>query len=157
LDPANPYSKYLLDVENSLVEVDDCQVPRLDFVALAKTQGGSVHLAARYVDGAGGAGLDRSRLAATLDEGAVNLVAAADGALTIDAPDLAPGKHRLTIRASDQAGRAAEPLRVPFWIEDQPFSFTDGLLYFAFTDRFRNGEAANDAPVGGVAAAANYA
>src|SRR5690606_34166946 len=36
-----------------------------------------------------------------------------------------------------------------FWIEAEPFQWTDGAMYAAFTDRFRNGDPSNDEPVSG--------
>ncbi len=36
---------------------------------------------------------------------------------------------------------------VPVWVEDTPFDWHDAVLYFAFTDRFNNGDTSNDQPV----------
>jgi glycosidase len=80
----------------------------------------------------------------------------ASALITVDAAGLARDKHRVTVTAADRAGHAAAPLDIPFWIEDQPFDFRDGLLYFAFTDRFNNGDPSNDAPASGVDPRANY-
>jgi glycosidase len=41
--------------------------------------------------------------------------------------------------------------------DDRAVDWRDGVLYFVFVDRFRNGDPANDAPLDGVDAAANYA
>jgi neopullulanase len=154
LDPANPYSKYVGGVENSVVEVDDCNLPRIEFVSLEKSADGHAHLTAQYVDGAGGAGLDR--VFATLDGAEDAATVDAAGVITVEESGLAKDKHRLSLRANDKAGHQARALEVPFWIEDQPFDFRDGVLYFAFTDRFRDGDAANNAPAGNVDPRANY-
>jgi glycosidase len=48
---------------------------------------------------------------------------------------------------------------VPLWVEDEPFRWEDGLIYFAFVDRFRNGdfgEAGASSPVEDTADVANY-
>ncbi|HET6612223.1 MAG TPA: alpha-amylase family glycosyl hydrolase [Kofleriaceae bacterium] len=37
-----------------------------------------------------------------------------------------------------------------------PFDWRDGVMYFVFTDRFRNGNPDNDAPIAGVLPPANY-
>jgi glycosidase len=153
LDPTNPYSKYVGGVENSVVEVDDCQNPELQFVSLEKSADGHAHLVAQYVDGAGGSGLDQ--VTVTLD-GAEVASTVEGGVITVEEAGLAKDKHRLTVGARDRAGHAAKTLQVPFWIEDQPFDFRDGVLYFAFTDRFRNGDPANDQPVPNVDGRANY-
>jgi glycosidase len=152
-DPANPYTKFVGGIENSVVEVDDCKTPRLEFVSLEKSADGHAHLTARYVDGADGAGLDQ--VTVTLD-GAAVAAGISGGAIDVAQAGLAKDKHRFTVAARDRAGREANRLEVPFWIEDQPFDFRDGVLYFAFTDRFRNGNASNDNMVSGVDPRANY-
>jgi glycosidase len=157
LDPQNPYSKYVGGVENSVVEVDDCNDPRIDFVSLSKSADGALKAEAQYTDGASMAGIDPAKLTVLLDGAPVTLThLLPDGQITVEASGLAKDKHRLSIGATDRAGHVAEALEIPFFIEDQPFDFRDGLLYFAFTDRFRNGQPSNDAPVAGVDDRANY-
>jgi glycosidase len=158
LDPANPYSKYVGGIENSVVEVGDCNQPQLRFIGLDKSAAGAMRARVQYVDGARGAGLDAASIAASTLDGMPALGASVgDGVITVEANGIAKDKHRLIVRAADRAGRAADDLHLPFWIEDQPFDFRDGLLYFAFTDRFRDGDPSNNAPVAGVDARANYA
>jgi glycosidase len=148
LDPLNVYTKYVGGVENSVVEVDDCHVPILDYVSLSKTIDGTIHAVARYVDGASAAGADPSKVVAMLDGNAVpSSFDPPTGNITVDATGLAKDKHRLIFQAADRAGHVAGDLHVPFWIEDQSFDFRDGILYFAFTDRFQNGDKSNDAPI----------
>ena len=50
------------------------------------------------------------------------------------------GKYVYTVKAGD------EELYVPVWKEPEPFDWHDAVLYFAFTDRFMNGDSSNDAP-----------
>jgi glycosidase len=69
---------------------------------------------------------------------------------------LEPGKYTLRIDVSDAAGRAAQPLYAPFWVEAEAFDWNDAIIYFAFTDRFRNGDPTNDGPAAGVETPANY-
>jgi len=158
LDPGNPYQKYVGGVENSVREVDDCKRPRVRFVKLEKSASGVLHAEAQLEDGAAGAGIVRGDVSALLDgAAATGLKIAADGLVSVDADALAKTKHRLVVQVKDRGGQAAEPLQVPFWIEDQPFDFRDGMMYFAFTDRFRDGDPANDAPASDVDARANYA
>jgi glycosidase len=40
------------------------------------------------------------------------------------------------------------PIYVPVWNEKTPFDWRSAIMYFAFTDRFYNGNGANDAPLG---------
>jgi glycosidase len=156
LDAANPYTRFVGGIENSVVEVDDCQSPILTFTALSKTAAGVLHAEVQYRDGAGAAGLDRAAILVTLDGNRAAARVDGSGHITVDASGLAKTKHRLVVTAADRAGRPAAPLHIPFWIEDAPFDFRDGLLYFAFTDRFREGNPANTVVAPGVDPRANY-
>ena len=55
----------------------------------------------------------------------------------------------LSLVATDGKMRAAEPIDLPFWVEDEAFDYRDGLLYMFMVDRFANGDTTNDKPVGG--------
>ena len=158
LDPGTPYTKFVGGVENSVREVDDCKLPRLDFLKLDRAAAnGAMHAEVQYTDGADAAGFDSAALQVLLDDApAPGLVVTSGGLITVDTTGLAKTKHRLTVRAKDKAGHAATDLNVPFWIEDQPFDFRDGVMYFAFTDRFRDGTPNNTSPAGDVDARANY-
>jgi glycosidase len=156
LDPANPYTKFAGGVENSVVEVDDCQAPELRYQALTTTIAGALHATVQYVDGNGAAGLDPSRLVVTLDGAPAAGTIDGSGLITVDAAALAKTKHRLIVKAADKAGHAAVDLHVPFWIEDRAFDFRDGLMYFAFTDRFADGDPSNNAISSNVDPRANY-
>lgn len=157
LDPATPYTKYVGGVENSVVEVDDCKTPTLTFKAFTKTTDGAIHAEVQYTDGSDGAGLDVSTVSVMLDGTAAGgATLDGNGLITVDTTGLAKTKHRLIFHAADQAAHAAVDLHIPFWIEDTPFDFRDGLLYFAFTDRFKNGDPSNDKADGTVDARANY-
>ncbi len=48
-------------------------------------------------------------------------------------------KYAYTIKGSD-----GSELYVPVWVEDKAFDWHDALLYFAFTDRFVDGDASNN-------------
>ena len=156
-DPSTSYTRYSGGVENSVVEVDDCKAPLLRFGKLDRAGSGTIHAEAQYVDGADGAGFDLSAFQVLLDDGpAPSLVVDSGGHITVDGQGLSKDKHRLTFRAVDKAGHHATDLIVPFWIEDQPFDFRDGVMYFAFTDRFRDGVAGDTNPAANVDPRANY-
>jgi glycosidase len=78
--------------------------------------------------------------AAVLDE--------AHGAYDVTLEGVAPGRHLLSIRATDASARDAEPIDLPFWIEEHPFEWRDATMYMIVVDRFANGDASSDAPVG---------
>jgi hypothetical protein len=155
LDPANPYTKFVDAVENSLVEVDDCATPRLDFVSLSKSADGAVHAIARYVDGAGAAGLDPAALTVLLDGAATGATADASGLIDVAAAGLAKDKHRLTFRAADRALNASflgpTELHAHF---DFPLYWNELGALGTFSESLRSLEAAaaaSDAAYGGAA------
>lgn len=162
LDPANPFRKWSGGVENSDLIVEDCRDPELrpvDHEAVHDAGRGRLRVEAQYVDGAERAGLDPASVAVAV--GGVPAASgiaidAATGRIELRLDDLPPGKHTVAIDASDRSGRAARTLHVPLWIEEEPFEWTDGALYFVFTDRFRNGDPSNDLPAAGVELPANY-
>jgi glycosidase len=156
LDPVNPYTKFVGGIENSVLELDDCKTPQLVYQALTASAAGALHAAAQFVDGADGSGLDVASVAVLLDGQPIKSTLDQRGLITVDAIGLTKTKHRLVFKAADTHKRAAVDLHVPFWIEDSPFDFRDGLMYFAFTDRFRDGDASNNVAASDVDPRANY-
>lgn len=155
IDPENPYSRFVQGIENSALEVPDCELPHLRFERLDRSSDGAMSVEVTYVDGARGAGF--GTLAVTLDGAPLPVAPDAHGRIHLKQTGLTKNKHRLVFSASDAAGRAASALHLPFWIEDEAFDYRDGLMYFTFTDRFRDGDPSNDAPTPGVPDRANYA
>jgi len=84
---------------------------------------------------------------AALPDGALTLDPAA-GAFDVALSGLDEGRHVLSVRVTDAMGREAEPVDLPFWIEEEPFEWRDSLMYMMVVDRFANGERSIDAPVG---------
>jgi glycosidase len=150
LDPANPYRTYDGGVENSAVRVPDCATPLVELVQNEVTSAGaSVKL--RMFRGRDGTEIDRIRASVRFENAETEIDAASggnvvrrDGDLTITLADLSPGKHVLAVELADKAGVASERVLVPFWIEAERFDWRDALIYMVMTDRFRNGDPAND-------------
>ncbi len=88
------------------------------------------------------------RLDGTALDGRSTVLDSAHGAYDIGVDGVAVGRHLLSIRATDERGRAAEPIDLPFWIEAEPFEWRDATMYMIVVDRFANGDRASDAPVG---------
>lgn len=175
LDDGNPYRKYQGGVENSGLRVPDCHRPtlRLDRSSLKLTRSGpgrgEFSAQIQVVPGLGrppGLCSVRSSLRAP-DTGKTTgtpLPPIPDGQLTLG-PDrttlrvnltgLADGKYTVALTGV-AGGRESEPLLLPFWVEQESFSFSDTPLYMAMGDRFNNGDPGNDQPVAGVIPAANY-
>ncbi len=160
LDPTHGLSRYVAGAENSRVIVPDCRVPELRVERAVATREGTVEIDVQYVDGSARSGLDPTSVRVSM-----NRVALADGSFRVDpatarisirVAGLDRNKYTIRIAAGDRSSRAAVERFVPMWVEDEPFEWTDGPMYFAFTDRFRNGSPANDAPVATVDPRANY-
>jgi glycosidase len=176
LDDGNQYRKYEAGVENSGLRVPDCHRPSLRLVKeslritrAASAGQGELRARVEVVPAAGRPpGLCHIKSALRRPEThkstGVPLPPLPDAALGI-APDrtaldlalsaLSDGKYTLTLTA-EAGGKDSEPLLLPFWIEPERFSFADSPLYMAVTDRFVDGDAANNRPVAGVSAPANY-
>ncbi|UJR84782.1 Hypothetical protein I5071_68610 [Sandaracinus amylolyticus] len=67
---------------------------------------------------------------------------------TISRSDLAPNKYSYLLRLRTTTGANLTPLFLPIWIGEDyryaGFSWTDGIVYQIFTDRFANGDPGND-------------
>ena len=55
-------------------------------------------------------------------------------------------RHSVQITAQTEQGRTSNTVHIPFWTDD--FSWNSAVMYFAFIDRFHNGDASNDAQFG---------
>lgn len=159
--PVDVESHWLDGIENRNLRVGDCGLPTLGLDEAWATPKGEVYAKIQFSRAAGGAALDASRLVVTAGGQPVEARAdEASGVIEVELSGLAPGKHSLRVQAWDQDGLGSErdPLFVPLWVEAEPFSWEEGLMYFVFTDRFRDGDYEDPAfsPVEGVAECANY-
>ncbi|MFZ5482555.1 MAG: alpha-amylase family glycosyl hydrolase [Myxococcota bacterium] len=125
---------------NSMVVVEDCAAPAVTLVSLeADTDTGDVSLVAELSG-------DVAEAVATLDG---ETLEGWDGARFSWSGTLTPGRHVLRVTADD-----ADPLHVPLWIATDPPE--SGLLYYAFVDRFANGDPSLDASEGATAGSGEY-
>lgn len=178
LHERNPYRKYVGGVENSGLRVPDCKQPRLEMVPnwftatrppVGPSGRGIFKVRIRTVAGTGQSAAicnvqSRLRRPDTVYTSEAALPALAPGELTF-APDyqsfdvslqnLPDGKYTLSLSAT-VGGLKTETLLLPFWIEAETFALSDTPLYMAVTDRFVDGDPANNKPVAGVVAAANF-
>lgn len=69
--------------------------------------------------------------------------------------DLPDGKYQIALTGS-AGGKDSEPLLLPFWIEAEPFRWSDTPLYMAMTDRFVDGDGKNPGAVPAVRPEANF-
>lgn len=159
LDPANPYTKYNSNILNSNLRVADCEAPGLKVIAASATKAGALSGSIQFVRAANltDTALDPATVVVTVGGQTVQAtVDAQNEVISVTLEGLPQGKHTIRVMASDKGGRAAPLVFMPLWVEAEPFSWTDGAMYFVFTDRFYNGDTGNDVPVDGVLQPANY-
>jgi glycosidase len=154
-DPAARLRKYVGGIENSAVRVVDCHAPALGLItqstARPSSGQGRFQATVAFRKGQDAPPLDPASIAVTLRQDGTKsaLAAAIDRAaqsIAIDASGLADGKYTVFVDARDGSGRAANTLRLVFWIEAGAFAWQDAIIYMVMVDRFKNGDAANDAP-----------
>jgi glycosidase len=140
LDPFQPLTTFRDDTEVSLLVAADCSTPALSVQQASADASGALSLAATFSAAAGGPPLDPASVRATIDgapaAGAGIAASPADGALTVAAGGLAPGKHTVVVDASDGHGKVATA-RAAVWVKPAAETWDDAVLYQIVTDRFR--------------------
>jgi neopullulanase len=138
---------------NSMFVVRDFDQPRLVVDELdIDHEAGDV--TAQVTFRAGCAGDEAASWSATLDGAAVDDAWTGDG-FEVALTGLAEGRHTIRLDVEDGAGRAAEQVFVPLWVE--PASGWDrGVMYYAFMDRFANGDTGIDTSEGASVELAGY-
>lgn len=151
LDPEGKYRKILGGQMNSALVLPTCAAgPEVVSGKVSASASGDMKV---RVDVRAASDADApKRVRATLDkqglpQGSFALDEDA-GAIDFSFAGLTKGKHTLVLTAVDGKGRESDPVELPFWIEDEPFDYRDGVLYMLLVDRFANGSKANDKPVG---------
>ncbi len=149
-DPANPLVKYVGNdfTENSRLIMPDCEAPLLTLVsARADWATRTVDIVVQAYTGVSSQPLDPTSL--TVEKGGQVLEGPwfdfETQRFVVHLEEVPPGKHSFVFRARN-AHAQAEPLFVPLWMEERPFSWRDAVLYFAMTDRFHDGDASNNQP-----------
>ena len=149
LDPNNPYTKYVDGVANSRLRVVDCDRPLLELLEEPEIGSDSIRISVGASYGRGRVPLDSSQ-AVVYRNGEVLSEAefdAQDGTFSVEQSDLVFGKYSYLFTIADTEGVQADPLFVPIWIEEETFDWRDASLYFVLTDRFKDGDGSNNAPV----------
>ncbi len=120
--------------ERSLLRVQDCSVPMISVENAAASAGGGLVVEARFLR-------SKARLsqvtATFLDGTPLAVETGPGGAFDAQATGLAPGKHTVLLEAEDRRGTTAS-VRVPLWVEEEPFSWEGAILYQVMIDRFAN-------------------
>lgn len=178
LDGRNSYRKYVGGVENSGLRVADCHRPSLKvnpmWLLMTRSplspDGKGTFRARIDVKAAVGQPSAICRVSSSLRRPDTHKVVGTAApplandewrylpdrsGIEVDLENLVDGKYQLTLSVQ-VGGRDSLPLVMPFWIQKEPFQIADSPLYMAVTDRFADGDKANNQPVSGVRQAANF-
>lgn len=167
LDPDAARRKYVGGIENSGVRVADCRAPAFSLVSHSVDRAalgqGRFRATVRWTSGIEGVPFDPSSIRVTLRRDGMRMpvaspmIDAAMQRIDIELTALADGKYTVLIDGRDRSGREAATLRLPFWVEERPFSWQGATIYMAMVDRFANGDRSSDAPAtAGVDPRADY-
>jgi neopullulanase len=147
LDPTNTRRKVSGNEVNSLFVLDDCRLPSLSLSSVrydAPSDTGTIVAALTSLDPS--QILESSVQARTSTGEPLPATLSGDRkSITVSVKGRSGTKVGVTLHVENDTGAAA-PLYVPLWTRDEQFRFEDSTLYFAFTDRFNNGNFGNDAP-----------
>ncbi|MCP4810607.1 MAG: hypothetical protein GY884_35180 [Proteobacteria bacterium] len=124
----NPSCETGWDSCNSMVVVPDCDVPELVLTSLdIDRAANSASLEVAFSGELGSASVTVDGVEVGTDLGSIELTGLDDG------------RHTVRIDASNTDGLEAEQLYIPFWTDDRDWE--NGLMYYAFVDRFHDGDA----------------
>ncbi len=140
---------------NSVVHVDACEQPELLLTRLdIDRQANTVEMTVAWQPGTSEAAVGAVDL--TLDGQPLAAAQGWTGAepLELSLDGLADGRHTVRVGASDAEGHSAPELYVPMWLDDR--GWDGGVMYYAFVDRFDNGDPSNDNPYGSSHAWTDY-
>jgi len=154
LDPAGRYRKIIGGEMNSGLKLPACDTgPELLADKVAVTSAGATgEMKVRVTLRAASDGEAPATVGASVDGAKIPVgswkIDPSAGAVDFTLPGLAKGKHTLSLRSKDGKQREADPVDLPFWVEDEAFDYRDGVLYMFLVDRFANGDKTNDKPAG---------
>jgi glycosidase len=149
-DPNVPTTAYHDGHEVTWIDVASCDVPGIEVTGAAGSADGHATVEAKLLASrAPRNALDPASITATTAEGrafSVTRADAATGAIAIAAEGLPAGKHVVTLRARDAAGRNADEALATVWIEPRAIELRDLVVYQIVVDRYRGDTGALHAP-----------
>lgn len=139
LDPRNSLTLYGRDGrEHSCLIQEDCKRPAVKVQSIVN-ESGTYSAELSFFRAENGSPLDPTSVQILLDGEKSSMDVDVDsGSLHVEVSPQT-GKHRLIVQASDADGLKADELIIPFWIEEQPFSWKDAIIYQIVVDRFARG------------------
>ncbi len=146
LDSENPLTIFGRDgLEHSALDMEECRSTHL-VVLTSKLENDTYSLELEFQAQKGGSPLWPESVDITLDDNLItpDLQTDVDRGYIAFQVQAGLGKHNLSVQASDQNGHVSNRLTLPFWIEEQPFTWNDAVIYQIITDRFRKGQSSLD-------------
>ncbi len=144
--PVDVETKWYEGVERRKLKVPDCRVPTWRSTQPASFEEGVLRARYQFARAADGASLDVDsvlvEIAGALAPEESYTVDANAETLEIHHEASEPGKYSIRIFAQDEDGNAPDNdgLWTPVWYEEEDFEWQDGVIYLAFTDRFRDSD-----------------
>ena len=147
LDPSNPLAKWVDEVENSKLLVPDCNLPDLKLAKVHLDPAeGTLKVRVEVYNSPASSGLN-AETASLLVNGEPHDPGfdPSTGTFEVELTGLKNNtKQTLVFALENEYGEGKKYL--PLWLSSEGWNWTDAAIYFAFTDRFANGDAGNDAP-----------
>lgn len=147
LDSSNPLAKWVDGVENSKLVVPDCNLPELKLAdADIDPAAGALTVSVEAYNSPASAGFDAETASLLVNGEPHDPGFNPDtGTFEVKLTGLEDNtKVTLVFSLENEFGEGKRFL--PFWLSSGGWSWADAAIYFAFTDRFANGDAGNDAP-----------
>jgi len=136
---------------NSMLIVADCGLPTLVLDSLdIDVDAGAVSASVSVVEGQSESAIADARV--TLDDVAVD--GWTGSSFEVSLTGISAARHVLRFDVTDEAGRTAETLQIPFWLDGDDWK--QGAMYYAFVDRFSNGDTSLDTSEGASAELGAY-
>ena len=156
-DENNPLTIYADGMDSSRLIVEDCRYPQLKLSKNPVIKDGSVTFDVVFTPGQNGEKIDLDNSQITLNNIETDVLFNEKTQIfTVNAADLKNGKYSWLFKVKDKNGFLAPPQFIPVWIEDEPFTWKDAVIYQIMTDRFSNGDTANDSEAKGADLKANW-
>ncbi|HEY1955855.1 MAG TPA: alpha-amylase family glycosyl hydrolase [Polyangiaceae bacterium] len=131
--------------EVTWIDQADCSVPSLRVDSASGGADGKGEAGLTFVAAHDAIPLNPASIAITPVDGGpatASATAKSDGTIAVAIDGLAPGKHVVSIVASDASGRAAPPARVTVWNESHAWDWNDAVIYQVMVDRYRSASGA---------------
>jgi glycosidase len=150
IDRYQPLTTFHGEQEVSLLVATDCSEPAITIAAAEATDDGSLSIAGTFLSRDHGPAVAPSSVRVRIDGAPAaqphTSATLETGAFTVTASGLSPGKHAVTVDASDAAGKNAATAHASVWVKPAAETWEDAVLYQIVTDRFRGDGGAVLAP-----------